>query len=70
MAITGMATANQHTVRAQLKRPEYERRIDPTGAHYPDHPKILRIQQSRSPGQIRSGIGAPVAGNAQYFRFK
>jgi hypothetical protein len=70
VAITGMTAADEHAVRAELKSPKYKRGIDAAGAHHPDNPEILRILQSCCPGQIRSGVCAPIAGYAQYFRFK
>jgi hypothetical protein len=65
-----MAAADKNTVGAQLKRPEYKRRIDPAGTHYPDNSDVRRILQSGCSGKIRPCVCAPVAGYAQYLRFK
>jgi hypothetical protein len=70
MAIAGMAATDEDSIRAQLKRPEYKRRIDPAGAHDPDNAQVLRIFQARRSGKIRPCVGTPVAGYTQYLWFK
>jgi hypothetical protein len=70
MTITRMTAANQHTIRTKLKCPEYEGGIDTAGTHHPDNPDILRVLQPGCSGKVRSCVGAPITGNAQYLRFK
>jgi hypothetical protein len=62
MAIAEMSPRPHHAVGTFFKCPEDVSRADPTGTHHPDQPHVSWVLHSAYSGCIRSGIGAPVAG--------
>ena len=70
MAVADVSPGNQYPVGAQLKCLEDEIWIDPAGTHYPDNPHIGRVLKTAHACQIRSRIGAPVAGKGNDPRTK
>ena len=69
MAVADVSAGNQDAVGPFQKRLEQKSLIDPAGAHQPDQPDIGRILHTRHSGQIRPGIGTPVADKSQDGRF-
>ena len=68
VAFPGMAAGHEHPVSAALQRLHDVKRIDPARAGDPDYPHVRRILYPAYPGQIRSGIRAPVADDGVYLR--
>ena len=66
MTVANVSAGNQDAVYPFQKCPEQEAVIDPAGAHEPDQTDIGRILHAGHPGQISSGISAPVAYECQY----
>ncbi len=61
LSITEIASAT--------KRPEHVVGRDRTGTHDPDHPDVGGILQAADAGEVRPGIGAPVADDGDDLRF-
>jgi len=61
MTVADVSAGHQYAVGAFQKRLEQKAVIYPAGAHQADQPDIGRILHAGRPGQIRPGIGAPVA---------
>ena len=64
MAIAGMASADEHAVGAVGEGIQHKLRIDASRAHHAHHPHVGGVLDARSPGQVRSQIGAPGAEEA------
>ncbi len=56
MTFPGMSPADEHSVDPACECLQNEHRINPSGAHDPDHPDIRRILGPGNPGQIGSGV--------------
>ena len=69
MAVADVSAGHQDAVSPFQKRLEQKALIDPTGAHQPDQTDIGRILHAGHPGQIRSGISAPIADKGDDVRF-
>jgi plasmid stability protein len=61
MAVARMAAADQHAVGALGEGVEDELRIDAARAHQADDAHVRRVLQARHAGEVRRGVGAPVA---------
>ena len=61
MAVAGMTAAENHTVRASLKGPQNEHRVEAAGAGNPNDFYVRGILQPIGAGQVGTGIAAPVA---------
>ena len=70
MTFSRMTSGNHHAVCAVGERLEHEGRIEGVRAHQADQTNVGRIFDASGPGQIRSAIGTPVAGEADDGGFK
>jgi hypothetical protein len=68
MTIADVSAGYQDAVCAFQKSPEQKAVIHSAGAHYPDQTYIARILYAGHPGQIGSGIRAPVTHEGQDVR--
>jgi hypothetical protein len=66
MAIADMSPGHKNTVSTLIKRIEQKPVMDPSGAHHPNQSDIGWILNPGYTGQIRSGIGTPVADKSDY----
>src|SRR5512143_3708305 len=64
MAFAGVATRNENAISAAREGPQYEGRIEASGAHQADEAHIRRILHPGSACQIRRAVRTPVAGEA------
>lgn len=68
MTVTRVAAGHQDPIRPSLKSPQYQHRIHPSGAGYPDDSQVGGLLQPADPGQVSPGITAPVTAKSDYFR--
>ena len=61
MAVADVAPADEHAVGVPGKRGQDELRVHASGAHQANYPYVRRILEPRDTGEIRCGVGAPVA---------
>jgi hypothetical protein len=61
MTIADVSPGHEHSVCAPLKGLEHEVRVDLSRAHDPDQLQVGRVLKTADPGQVRSGVSAPVA---------
>lgn len=65
MTVAIMATGNKDRVGLCLKGREDMKNVDPAGARDQDNADIRGILQPQRPGQVGSGLGAPLAAEGQ-----
>ena len=70
VAVAGMAAEHHNPVRALLKGVKNKLGIDSGGTERADDPEVRCYLQPADTGQVRPGVGAPVAAEYQYFRLK
>jgi hypothetical protein len=61
MAVAEMSPGHQDPVGAGFQRRDDKGRIHPARAHDPDRAQVGRILHPGYPGEVRAGIGTPVA---------
>jgi hypothetical protein len=69
MTVADVSAGNQDTVRSLQKSFEQKAVIDPARTHESYQADVGRILHAGHPGEVGSGISAPVAHEGQYFRF-
>ena len=69
MAVTDVSAGHHHAVRSRLEGVEQEAVVDPSGTHEADEPDVGGVLHAGHPGQVRSGVGAPVAHKSDDLRF-
>jgi hypothetical protein len=61
MTVAEMSASHQNAITSTFERLNNKQRIHPAGTHNPDSPHVRRMLKSGYPGQIRSGVSAPIA---------
>jgi hypothetical protein len=61
MTFAQVSATHQHPVGSLGKSVNNQIGVDHTGTHHPDNPAVRGVLDPGNPGQISTGIGAPIA---------
>ena len=70
MAVSGVASAEDDTVRAALERLQDEHRVHTAGAGNADDLDVRGVSESVGSGKVSARVGAPVAAESDYQRLE
>ncbi|VBB43355.1 hypothetical protein TRIP_B250416 [uncultured Desulfatiglans sp.] len=70
MAFPDVSAGDEDAVEAAPEPLDDVDGVHPAGAHHADGPEGRRVLDPRDPGEVRPGIGAPVAEKRENFRFE